>query len=68
LDRPGTRLDRFHRRLPGDALVRRDGLAPRRRLEGDVEGEAWSALLLLSAATILWIALVYHLIGFATDY
>ena len=32
------------------------------------KAKAWSALLLLSAATILWIALVYHLIGFATDY
>jgi len=28
----------------------------------------WSALLAVSGATILWIALVYHLIGFATDY
>jgi len=32
------------------------------------KAKAWSALLLLSAATILWIGLVYHLIGFATDY
>jgi len=28
----------------------------------------WSLLLAISGATILWIALVYHLIGFATDY
>jgi len=28
----------------------------------------WSLLLVISGATILWIALVYHLIGFATDY
>jgi CubicO group peptidase (beta-lactamase class C family) len=32
------------------------------------KAKAWSALLLISAATILWIGLVYHLIGFATDY
>jgi hypothetical protein len=32
------------------------------------KAKAWSALLLLSAATILWIGLAYHLIGFATDY
>ena len=32
------------------------------------KAKAWSALLVLSAATILWIAFVYHLIGFATNY
>jgi CubicO group peptidase (beta-lactamase class C family) len=30
--------------------------------------KAWSALLVVSAATVLWIAFVYHLIGFATNY
>jgi CubicO group peptidase (beta-lactamase class C family) len=28
----------------------------------------WSLLLVVSATTILWVALTYHLIGFATDY
>jgi CubicO group peptidase (beta-lactamase class C family) len=32
------------------------------------KAKAWSALLVVSAATILWIGFVYHLIGFATDY
>jgi CubicO group peptidase (beta-lactamase class C family) len=32
------------------------------------KAKAWSALLLLSAATILWVGLVYKLIGFATNY
>jgi hypothetical protein len=32
------------------------------------KAKAWSFLLVLSAATILWIGLVYHLIGFATKY
>lgn len=32
------------------------------------KAKLWSLLLVVSAATILWIALVYHLIGFATDY
>ena len=31
---------RLHRRFRGDALVRLDGLEARRRLQGDVEGEA----------------------------
>jgi hypothetical protein len=32
------------------------------------KARTWSALLVVSAATILWIGLVYRLIGFATDY
>ena len=32
------------------------------------KAKAWSALLVLSAATMLWIGFVYHLIGFATNY
>jgi CubicO group peptidase (beta-lactamase class C family) len=32
------------------------------------KAKAWSALLVLSAATVLWIGFVYHLIGFATNY
>ena len=32
------------------------------------KAKAWSLLLVISAATILWIGLVYKLIGFATDY
>jgi hypothetical protein len=32
------------------------------------KAKLWSLLLVISSATILWIALVYHLIGFATDY
>jgi len=32
------------------------------------KAKAWSALVVISAATILWIGFVYHLIGFATDY
>jgi len=32
------------------------------------KAKLWSLLLVVSAATILWVALVYHLIGFATDY
>jgi CubicO group peptidase (beta-lactamase class C family) len=32
------------------------------------KAKAWSVLLVISAATILWIALVYHLIGWATNY
>ena len=32
------------------------------------KAKLWSLLLVISAATILWIGLAYHLIGFATDY
>ncbi|HEX7930810.1 MAG TPA: serine hydrolase, partial [Sphingomicrobium sp.] len=32
------------------------------------KAKAWSALLVVSALTILWVALTYHLIGFATNY
>ncbi len=32
------------------------------------KAKAWSALLVISAATMLWIGFVYHLIGFATKY
>ncbi|HET6941979.1 MAG TPA: serine hydrolase domain-containing protein [Sphingomicrobium sp.] len=42
-----------------------------RRKEGwkaSWKAKLWSLLLVISAATILWIGLVYHLIGFATDY
>ena len=32
------------------------------------KAKAWSLLLVVAAATILWIGLAYHLIGFATKY
>jgi CubicO group peptidase (beta-lactamase class C family) len=32
------------------------------------KAKAWSVLLVVSAATVLWIAFAYHLIGFATKY
>ena len=32
------------------------------------KAKAWSLLLVVSALTVLWVALVYHLIGFATNY
>ena len=32
------------------------------------KAKAWSLLLVIATATILWIGLVYHLIGFATKY
>jgi hypothetical protein len=32
------------------------------------KAKAWSALLVVSALTVLWVALTYHLIGFATNY
>jgi len=32
------------------------------------KAKLWSLLLVVSSATILWIGLVYHLIGFATKY
>jgi CubicO group peptidase (beta-lactamase class C family) len=32
------------------------------------KAKLWSALLVVSAATVLWIALIYHLIGWATNY
>ena len=42
-----------------------------RRKEGWKAGwkaRIWSALLVVSSATVLWVALTYHLIGFATKY
>jgi hypothetical protein len=42
-----------------------------RRKEGWKAGwkaRTWSVLLVVSSATILWVALTYHLIGFATKY
>jgi hypothetical protein len=32
------------------------------------KAKAWSALLVVSALPVLWVALTYHLIGFATNY
>ncbi|GAA4748069.1 serine hydrolase [Sphingomonas daechungensis] len=32
------------------------------------KAKLWSLLLVVSAATILWIAIIYHLLGFATKY
>jgi hypothetical protein len=32
------------------------------------KAKAWSLLLVVSALTVLWVALVYHLIGFATNF
>ena len=37
-------------------------------LKATWKAKLWSLLLVVSALTILWVGLTYHLIGFATDY